>query len=424
MSEHPVTSSGPHGIEPMPRAVTDFQRTALLVGGISFVLLLLSMMWEPQEAFRSLLFAFVYWLSISMGALGFVMISHMTGGGWGVIMRRFGESAALNLPLMLLVFLVLAFGFGYLFPWAHIEAYADQVEVYNVLKHREILYKPSAFFLRTIVYFAIWIGFAMAVRSGSLRLDHADNPRLRRTLRKISAGGMVLFFVTTLGFAMDYFMSRETNWFSSILGFITDVGMGLAGMSFVSLSVCYFADKKPLKDYISPQHLNDLGNIMLALVILWMYTSFAQFLIQWNGTLQEDVGYYTHRGLGSAIFGWRHLWRAVALLLLLGHFFLPFFLLLMKGLKRKTSTLARICCLILFMRILENLWLVAPSGQHRDSDLSGIYWTDIVAWLGVGGIWMFNYLRILGSKPMLPKNASHQPELVIHGAHGTHTQSV
>ena len=150
---------------------------------------------------------------------------------------------------------------------------------------------------------------------------------------------MVLYFVTTTSYAMDYILSRETNWYSSMIGFITAIEFGASGIALCSLVLCYFADKKPLRNYIRPQHLNDLGNILLALVILWMYTSFSQLLVQWNGNFTDDIGYYVHRGMGQV----PNNWRFIALSLFLGHFLLPFFLLLMKGLKRKAATFGRIC---------------------------------------------------------------------------------
>ncbi len=192
-------------------------------------------------------------------------------------------------------------------------------------------------------------------------------------------------------------------------------------MSLCTLTVCYFAKRKPLRDVLSPQHLNDLGNLLLALVILWMYTSFSQFLIQWNGNLKDDIGYYVHRGLNPQN---PNPWRFVALSLFLGHFLVPFFLLLMKGLKRKAITLGAICVWIFIMRIVEGLWVIAPSNMHRTADPSGVYWTDIFAFLGVGGIWVFLYLRTLGTEPMLPQNATHQPEPIRHGTHATTAHAV
>lgn len=402
--------------EPLPPDLVRLRGIALIVGIIAAGLWILGLFLSPSHAFRSYLFAYLFWISISLGSLTFVMISHMTGGEWGVIIRRFGETAAKNLPLMLLFFIPLIFGYKYLFPWAHMQDIHEE-SVLQVMRHRENLYNSTAFTVRNFLYFAIWIAFMWAMVHGSRKLDHLDSARLRRRLRKISAGGVVIYFATITFFGMDFIMSRETHYYSSVYGFIIAVGQGAAGMSFLVLAVCYFANRTPIKQVLRPGHLNDLGNLLLTLVILWAYTSFAELLVIWTGNTKEDIGFFAHRGFGMA----PNAWRWVALALVIGHFFAPFFLLLMKGLKRKVPTLASIAALLLAMRIVDNLWLTAPSGPLQQRQMSGVYWTDIVAWLGMGGIWLFVYLWMLARVPLLPQNASDQPEILTNGIHAANT---
>jgi hypothetical protein len=414
-------SAGQLGYDPFPRQLVDAGRLALLVGGISIGLLLLGFLFNSGHAFRSLLFAFNFWLSVSLGCMGFVMISHLTGGGWGAVIRRFGEAGFMNLPLMLVVFLFLSLGYKYLFPWAHLADFESDKTAIEVMHKRELLYTPFTFTARTLIYFVIWMAFAFSLRAGSLKLDKGPDLVLRRKLRIISAGGMVLFFVTTTGYAMDYILSRETCWYSSIIGFIEAIAIGQCGMAFMSINVCWFAKTRPIKDVLTPQHTNDLGNILLALIILFVYTNFAQFLIQWNGNIPEDVGYFTYRGLGVVSSGW----KVFAAFLLIFGFFGPFFLLLMKGLKRDFKSFSRIAALILFMQIMYGLWLYAPSGLHRnnigpdhklmDPSGSGVTWTDLVAFVGIGGLWLSSYLKRLSSKPLLALNVADQPEIIVHG---------
>jgi hypothetical protein len=417
---HSHASSGPLPVEPMPTPVTALRNMAGIAGVISLALLGIFFLIpsEHPAAFRGLLYAFHFWLGPTLGGMAFVMISHPTGGGWGVVFRRFGEAAFINLPLMLVVCLVLALGYSHLFPWAHMADYAGDGDAYGVMKSRLPWYSPGWFFVRQLAYFAIWGSLAFLLRTGSLKLDHAPNDRLRRRLRKISAAGIVLFFVTVTSYAMDYIMSRETNWFSSILGFVTAIQFGGSGVALCTLTVCYFAKRKPLAGVLSPQHLNDLGNLLLALTILWMYTSFAQLLIQWNGNMKDDIGYYVVRGMGTVPNGWRF----VALALFLGHFLIPFFLLLMKGLKRKTATLGAICVWILIMRVVETCWVIIPPTTHhigRSSDHGLPHLADLFAFVGVGGLWIYNYLRTLGTQPLLPQNATHQPEPISQGHRST-----
>jgi len=187
-------------------------------------------------------------------------------------------------------------------------------------------------------------------------------------------------------------------------------------MAFMVLAVSFFYNRKPIKDVLKPQHLIDLGNLLLTLVILWAYTTFAQLLVIWSGNTKEDISYYTYRGLGVE----PNPWRWVALFLIVGHFFVPFFCLLMRDLKQKVPALAGIAGFLLLMRVLDALWLTAPSGPNRQIDLSGVYWTDITAWFGIGGIWMFSYLWRLAKKPLLPRFADDQPESLAHGLHTGH----
>jgi len=299
--------------------------------------------------------------------------------------------------------------------------FKDDSAAMEVLKARKLLYTPAVFFIRTLIYFAIWLALAWTLRSGSLQLDRGPDLVLRRKLRKVSAAGMVLFFVTTTGYALDYVQARETNWYSSIGGFIMAIQIGMIGMAFMSLVICYFANHRPIKDVLVPQHTNDLGNILLALVILFMYTNFAQFLIQWNGNEPEDYGYWVYRGLGTVYNGWRY----ITIFLLIFLFFVPFFLLLMKGLKRSTATFSRIAAWLLFMQVIYCLWTFGPSGFHRQVvmtsngliDPSGthIYWTDLAAFAGIGGLWIYSYLKRLSSQPMMALNIADQPEIVTHG---------
>jgi hypothetical protein len=412
MSDQPT---GPFPIEPMPPAVGRLRILSLVVGIAFLAISAAGYAADPAHFFRSYLFAFLFWAGMTMGSLTWVMISHMTGGGWGVVNRRFGEAAFLNLPLILIFFLPLCLPVSLksLFPWAHIADFAADPKVYAVLKNRATWYTPAMFTGRNVVCFLILIGFALVMRAGSLALDKKDNPRLRRRLRLVAAPGVLLYFIIITSYAMDLVLSRETNWYSAIIGFLMAIQQGATAMSVMVLAVCFFAKYRPLKDVLQPQHLNDLGNLLLTLVILYTYMNVAQLLVIWQGNTIEDIGYYTHRGLG--IHG--SYWGYVAIALLVGHFFMPFLLLLMKNLKRKTPTLARIAALILFMRVIDCLWVVAPSGPHRGGD-GRVYWTDATLWLGLGGIWVFFYLLTLARKPLLPNNASGQPEILTDGPQG------
>lgn len=401
---------------PFPAALKLLRILALLVGIACLGLCGLGYSTNPEHFFRSWLFAYLFWAGLTLGCLAFVMISHMTGGEWGIIIRRFGETAFMNIPLLIIFFLPLIFGYRHLFPWAHIDTYADRRHIHEVLEHRASWFNPTLFTVRNIGCLVIFYILALMLNFGSRSLDRQPNPVLVRRLRLVCAAGVVTYFILITSFSIDLIMSRETNWYSSILGFIVIIGQGTAGMAFMVLNVCYFADKKPFRYVIRPQHLIDLGNLCLTLVILWAYTSFAQLLVIWSGNTKDDISFYTYRGLGDE----PNPWRWVALFLIVGHFFVPFFCLLMRDLKQKTAALASIVTLLLVMRVLEALWWTAPSGPNRQIELNGVYWTDITAWLGIGGIWLFFYLLMLARKPLLPRNTDDQSESLTNALHPGH----
>ena len=423
MSEGSAEIPNPLAAAVFPPALVKLRGLAALVGLACLVLscfMLIPALGGPAEFFRSWLFAYLFWISIGTGAMGMVMISHCSGGGWGVLIRRIGEACFTTLPIMFVFFLPFILGYKYLFPWAHPLDFRDRPELYERLLHRQPWFTPFWFTIRNFVYFAVWTFWAWKLRSGSLKLDQKDDPILRRRLRKWCAGGIVLYFIIVTSFAMDFVLSREIHFVSSIIGFIMAIGWANAGMAFMVLVISVFGSRFPLNRIAKPQFLNDIGNLQLALIILWIYTAFAQLLVIWTGNTREDIGYYTHRGLGMQ----PNPWRWVAVTLLVGHFFTPFLLLLQKPLKRKLPTMAMISALILAMRIVDNLWLTAPSGPFREP--GGIYWTDPLLFLGIGGIWIYFFLGNLGAAPLVALHTSRDPSsdesrvehgIATHSAH-------
>lgn len=421
MSHHVIESladNRPVG-DGVPPELERVRNTSLLVGVVGLALWLLSLLGNRDHAFRSYLFAYVFWIAIPLGSMVFVAMGNLTGGEYAVINRRFAEAAMCTLPVMFLLSIPMFFGLGRLFPWTHIGQYQDQnIDFVKVMVHRSGWYNQPVFIVRQVVYFAIWMAFAFALRNRSLRLDREENPLLRHRISMISAPAILVYFITITSWAMDFILSRETNFYSSIIGFLTAVGQAGTAMAFITLMVCFFANRRPIRSVLRPQHLNDDGNLLLALVILWAYMSFAQLLVIWQGDLKEDVGYYTHRGMGPVPNAWRY----TALALIIIHFFLPFMLLLMKGLKRKIPTLIAICWILLVARVLDALWVTAPSGPHRAAD-GQVYWTDIVTFVGFGGIFLATYFWNLARHPLLPQNAFDMPPLLpetggagVHGA--------
>jgi hypothetical protein len=185
----------------------------------------------------------------------------------------------------------------------------------------------------------------------------------------------------------DWTMSRQAHWVSSVFGFVTVISQTLTALCFTLCVLRSRADRPAVKAFATGQYFVDLGNLVLMFVILWAYMNFAQYLITWTGNEQPDVGWYVQRTYGG--------WRVIAGIIIFIHFLVPLFLLLMRPLKEKLHRLAVICAALFGLRILDLYWNVGPqrlSGGHGGFVLSPL---DVLAWIGIGGVWYAVFSRYL-----------------------------
>jgi hypothetical protein len=356
-------------------------RYSLSVGGASLVLCIAAGVWPAMRAsfFNAWLFAWLFWLAISLGGMALTMMHHLTGGDWGALIRPITDSAAQVLPVLFLLFLPVFLGMSILFPWAR----ASELAGDPILMHARAYLNPLFFFLRFLFYFIVWIAMSWG-------LTHITDAGL---LRRISAGGLVIYVVLMSLGGVDWIMSRQAHWVSSIFGFIMVISQTLTALCFAIVILRERIEQPAIARFAKPEHFVDLGNLLLMFVILWAYMNFAQYLITWTGNEQPDVGWYVQRTYGG--------WRVVAGIIIFIHFLLPFFLLLMRPLKRDIHRLAAICAALLVLRILDLYWNVGPQKQsdpHGGFVLSPL---DILAWIGIGGIWYAAFSHYLKRAPLL-----------------------
>jgi len=295
---------------------------------------------------------------------------------------------------MFFLFLPLMFGLYYLFPWGN----ADWWQNDPILRGQRIYFNGPWFFIRNVIYFAAWSVMAWVLASQTMRFERTADYRVAYRMQKVSAGGMVLFFVTVTLASFDWFMSREAHFYSTILGFVVACGMGLSAMCFVVALLAVLADDSTLLRFLTPPRLNDLGNLILTLVILWAYMSFAQLLIIWIGNIRTETPWYVHRGIGADPNGWR--W--VGLFLAFCGFLFPFLLLLMRGIKRYLPFITGLAAGLLVVRAIDVLWLVAPSTPPyvRTGD---VVWLAVPLLIGIGGIWFWAFVAMLRRRPLLAR---------------------
>jgi hypothetical protein len=367
------------------------QWRALIAGAVGLLLCLLGVYLDPVQFFRSYLVAYLFWLSIPLGCLAILMIHHLVGGTWGAVIRRVLEAATHTLPLLLVLFVPLFFGLRDVYSWANPEVVAQD----PALQHKSAYLNMRFFLLRFAGYFAIWLVLAYLLNRGTRRQeeapDSATEESVRRRLRLLSGPGIALYGLTVTFAAVDWMMSLEPFWYSTIYGLRVAVSQLLAGLAWAIVVTWLLADREPLMEVVTPDHFQDLGNFLLTFVMAWIYVAFSQYLVIWSGNLPEEIPWYLRRGSGS--WGW------VALGLLLFHFIVPFVLLLARPLKRRASLLAALAAGLLFVHLVELCWLVMPA--FYPAGLS-VHWLDIVAPVGVGGLWTALFLWQLKRRSLLP----------------------
>lgn len=360
---------------------------------------------NPVQFYRSYLFAYVLWLGLPLGCLAVLMLQHLVQGAWGFVIQRPLESGSRTLPLMALLFLPLLLGIRSLYTWAQPAAVAADA----ALQAKQPYLNAGFFVLRAAVYFAVWIACSHYLAKWSLDRDRSDDPRLARRLKVISGPGLLLYGLTVTFAAVDWVMSLEPHWYSTIYGMMYMVGFAITGLCGMIVAAYLLRTRGPMADILTPDQFHDLGNLLLAFVMLWTYLNFSQFLIVWAENLIEEIPWYLHRIAG----GW-----IVLVLLLFGFMFvLPFLLLLSRTTKTHAALLATVAGGILVMRTVDVFWLVVPAFSPTGFTLHGM---DLLALVGLGGIWLWAFLSRLGKYPLLPLNDPRLERVGTH-AHGVET---
>jgi hypothetical protein len=344
---------------------------------------------DPERFLRSYLLAFLFWVGVALGCTGLLMLQHLVAGGWGLIIRRLLESGTRTLTLMALFSLPILFGLPRLYIWARPEA----VSADPLLQHKALYLNMPFFIGRTIFYFSVWMLFAWFLNRWSAEQDRNGSPDVVRRLRALSAPGLVVYVLTATFASFDWAMSLEPHWFSTAYGALFLVGQVLSALGFTIAVAMVLADREPIAGVITRKRLNDLGNLLLAFVMLWAYISFSQFLIIWAGNLPEEITWYAHRLKGG--------WAVVAVVLLLFHFAIPFLILLSRGVKRKARTLGIVAAALFVIRLLDLFWTVVPAESKVPANFS---WMDAAAPVGMGGIWLAVFLWQLKNRPLIPLN--------------------
>lgn len=391
----------------VPPAIDGFRQRALVVGIVVLLLTAVACFFGGAvQFFRSYLVAFVFWCGIAVGSLAIMMLHHLSGGAWGLVIRRIFEAATRTLPLLAVAFLPIAVSLfvhpvhdGHaqsLYEWSNHEV----VEADPILKQKSLYLNIPFFLVRSVFFFAVWGVLAYFLNKWSLQQDHTGDPRIKRRMQNLSGPGIVLFGLTVTFASVDWVMSLEPHWFSTIFGLLLMAGWGLSAFAFVILVAAHLSRREPMSHVFQPSHFHDYGKLLLAFVMIYAYFAFSQFLIIWSANLPEEIPWYLRRLRGG--------WEYVGLALVVLHFALPFVLLLSRDLKRNYKRLVVVAMVVIVMRVVDVIYLIAPAMHHEGGEphFSLLdFLTMFGATIGLGGIWLWYFATQLKRRPLLPLQA-------------------
>jgi len=354
---------------------------------------------DADRFYRSYLVGFMDMTMIGLGCLFFVQVMYLTGSAWSVTMRRIFETIMATLPLAALLVLPVIFGVHHLYEWSH----ADVVAKDEILKGKAVWLNPQGFTIRSFVYVAIWSLLALRLYSNSVKQDRTHSVAQMHNSSAWSAPGLLLTFLSVSFAAFDWVMSLNPHWYSTIFGIYVYAGGGLACIATVTLICLWFREYGILKRSITVEHYHDLGKWMFALTVFWSYIAFSQYLLIWYANLAEETIFYQMRFVGS--------WGAASVVLLLGHFLIPFFLLIRRDTKRNLRWLLFMSLWMLAICYIDLYWLIMP---NFDKEGVRLHWLDLVCWLAVASTYAFVFWWQLRKHSLVPEGDARLEQSLAH----------
>lgn len=379
-----------------PKAAS-VERISGVIGGLGLLLCVAGYFANPAQFFNSYLFAFIYWSGFAIGGLGLLLLNNVVGGKWGVTARRFLEAEMRTLWLILLFAIVLLLGLKYLYPWTHPDLVATNVYLNSKQKYLNIPF----FIVRVAIYFAVWLFWGTRVNRMSDRQDETGDAGIAERMRAFSAPGLLIFVLTTTFAYIDWVLSTDPQFYSTVYGAMILIGDVLQTLALTLVTMILVSKGDRFGGRINAKILHDLGNLMFAFTIFWTYLSASQLIIIWPANLPQEIVWYLDRTNGA--------WRLLAIAIALSMFAIPFLALLSQARKRDPRRLMRVAIWLLVARAIDVFWIVAPTFRNASSSSLlhtspgfAIYWTDFAAFLGIGGIWLYVFIGQLRRRPLLP----------------------
>ena len=384
--------------------ISRMSTSAMIFGGLGAAVTAAGFFVARDTFFQSYLIGYMFWMYITIGSLGLLMIQYMSGGAWGIVSRRVFEAAVRTLPVMAVLLIPILFDAKHLYEWARPEALTDKV-----IQTKTAYLNLNFFYARAVGYFAIWIAIGFTLSGWGAKQDvEPKQPagEAERRYRLLSGPGLVLLVLTITFMSVDWMMSLDPHWTSTIYGVLFIGSAGLSTLAFTIVVLSKLATAQPMSGVMTIDRYHDLGKLMFAFVMLWAYFSVSQLIIVWSANLPEEIPFYLRRFSGT--WGW------VSVAVLIGHFVVPFSFLLSRSIKRTPALAAKVALFILVMRAVELSWMIAPMVRRGAESGPNVF--DFAAVPAIGLIWLFVFFRNLSSRALVPV---HDPYLedVLHGGH-------
>ena len=384
-----------------PAVAQTIQQRSLVIGVLGAIATIAGAFLAPASFYPAYLIGFMFWLGLSLGCMAILMLYHLVGGKWGTVIRRMLESGMMVLPLMAVLFLPIVLNLPKLYFWARPDVLAKDPRIADIAHSYLHFGGIDGIFARYIIYFAIWIGMAYFLNRWSTEQDTPEGgAKATVRFRALSGLGLVIYSFSISFAVIDWVMSLQARWISTIYGFIFIAGEVLSAYCFVVVIESILIKYKPVSEFLTTTEIHDHGKFMLTFVMVWAYFNFSQLLIIWAGNLPEEISWFLPRMNGG--------WGAVAMLLVIFQFAVPFALLLSRSLKKNVHQLALVASLLIVMRLVDIFWHVEPALHPHEFHLSWVHFAVIA---GMGGLWMAYFFRNLRARPLL---AVYAPQTIKH----------
>ena len=398
-----ATATTTETYQPQGTPLPGLKQFGMTVGVLGVVLAIIGFFMSPVDRFyQAYLVAYTFWMGVILGSMALLMVQHLSGGVWGIVLRRPFEAAVRTLPFMTILFLPIVLGMHSLYEWSH-----EGITETDPIIAAKALYLNTPFFVvRQVIYFAIWNLIGFLLTKWSHEHDRTGDPALLGKLSTLSGAGLVIYFLTVSFAMVDWTMSVNPHWFSTIWGMLYIGGQGLSAFAFGIVVLVMLARVAPLNRVLTSHHFHDLGKFLFAFLMLWAYLQFSQFLIIWSANIPEEIPHYLNR--------WENSWKYLSIFIVVGHFMVPYALLLSRDLKRNYGKLQIIAAWILFARIADYWWHVAPE-LHKDGLTISLL--DVALPLVLGGIFISLFVAQLGGRSLLPVNDPALEKALHHHVH-------